>query len=105
MLQALFHAWERQLAAVSKDRVVRQFEWGLDWIPANGHPVPDPASPPEAIAAWVSRVMDNTDDFFTPPPTTDYELRPAAEDCSRELVFPSALSTPHPRNNTVYCRM
>ena len=36
MLQAFFHAWERQLASVSKDRVVRPFEWGLDWIPANG---------------------------------------------------------------------
>ena len=38
MLQALFHAWERRLASVTKDRVVRPFDWGLDWIPSNGLP-------------------------------------------------------------------
>ena len=31
MLQLLFHAWERRLAAVTTDRVVRPFEWGWDW--------------------------------------------------------------------------
>ena len=34
MLQAFFHAWERRLASVTDDRVVRPFDWGLDWIPA-----------------------------------------------------------------------
>ena len=34
MLQAFFHAWERRLASVTKDRVVRPFDWGLEWIPA-----------------------------------------------------------------------
>ena len=34
MLQAVFHAWERRLARVTTDRVVRPFEWGLDWIPS-----------------------------------------------------------------------
>ena len=37
MLQAFFHAWERRLASVTTDRVVRPFDWGLDWIPPNGH--------------------------------------------------------------------
>jgi hypothetical protein len=39
MLQLLFHAWERRLASVTKDRIVRPFEWGLDWMPQNGHPI------------------------------------------------------------------
>ena len=34
MLQAFFHAWERRLASVTTDRVVRPFEWGLDWVPS-----------------------------------------------------------------------
>ena len=38
MLEALFHAWERRLASVTTDRVVRPFEWGLDWIPAQRPP-------------------------------------------------------------------
>ena len=69
MLQAFFHAWERRLAFVSKDRVVRPFESGLDWIPSNGPPAGTP--PDEVLGLWVSQVMADTDAFFTPPPTTD----------------------------------
>src|SRR5436190_17332973 len=100
MLQVLFHAWERHLADVTKDRVVRPFDWGLDWIPTNGHR-PD-AKPAHVIGDWVSGVMADTDAFFTPPPTTDYTLRRAGE-CDL-LTFPSALDTPHAANNTVYAR-
>jgi len=100
MLQAFFHAWERRLASVTKDRVVRPFEWGLDWIPENGHR-PD-APPLERIDEYVSRVMADTDAFFTPEPTGEYHLQPAAD--GDLLTFPSALVTPHESNNTVRCR-
>ena len=100
MLQALFHAWERRLADATKDRVVRPFEWGLDWIPPNGHR-PD-ALPADVIGDWVSHVMADTDAFFTPAPTTDYTLTPGPH--GDVLTFPSALETPHAANNTVYCR-
>ena len=33
MIARAFHGWERRLASSSTDRVVRPFEWGLDWIP------------------------------------------------------------------------
>jgi len=99
MLQALFHAWERRLSDVTKDRVVRPFEWGLDWIP--DHHESD-AVPADAIAGYVSRVMADTDAFFTPPSTTDYTLTPAAD--GDLLTFPSAFITPHESNNTVRCR-
>jgi dienelactone hydrolase len=100
MLQAFFHAWERRLASVTKDRVVRPFEWGLDWIPDNGHAAGAPAA--EVIDRYVTQVMADTDAFFTPPPTTDYTLTPAAD--GDLLTFPSALTTPHESNNTVRCR-
>jgi hypothetical protein len=110
MLQAIFHAWERRLADVTTDRVVRPFDWGAEWIPfvsqgslaaggqngGNGH---DPAA---AVQAWVSQIMDDTDTFYTPPPTSDFTLTAAAD--GDLLSFPSALRTPHPANNTVYCR-
>jgi hypothetical protein len=101
MLQLLFHAWERRLASVTKDRVVRPFEWGLDWIPHNGHS-PEGA-PPEVIGNWVSAVMTDTDAFFTPPPTDGYALTASAGG-ERALTFPSAFVTPHAANNTVHCR-
>jgi hypothetical protein len=100
MFQAFFHAWERRLASVTKDRVVRPFDWGLDWVPDNGH-VPG-TLPSLVIGDWVSHVMADTDAFFTPPPVTDYTLRPAPG--GDVLTFPSALVTPHDKNNTVYCR-
>jgi hypothetical protein len=100
MLQVLFHAWERHLADVTKDRVVRPFDWGLEWIPTNGHR--RDAEPAQVIGDWVSGVMADTDAFFTPPPTTDYTLQ-RADDCDL-LTFPSALDTPHASNNTVYAR-
>lgn len=100
MLQTFFHAWERRLASVTTDRVVRPFDWGLEWIPQNGHR-PD-APPAQVIGDWVSEVMADTDAFFTPPPTIDYALQAAPD--GDVLTFPSALATPHDANNTVYCR-
>src|SRR6185295_14930576 len=100
MLQTFFHAWERRLADVTRDRVVRPFEWGLDWIPANGH---QPGTPPQVLLRdFVAHAMADTDRFFTPPPTTDYTVSGAAD--GDVLTFPSALETPHEANNTVYCR-
>ncbi|MGH9140274.1 MAG: alpha/beta hydrolase family protein, partial [Vicinamibacterales bacterium] len=99
MLQALFHAWERHLASVTTDRVVRPFEWGLDWIPE--HEASD-RPPLDRVGDYVARVMADTDAFFTPRPTSDYNLQPATD--GDLLTFPSALVTPHESNNTVRCR-
>jgi dienelactone hydrolase len=102
VLQAIFHAWERRLATVTTDRVVRPFDWGLDWIPVNGSP--DNAPPAEVLGKWVAQVMADTDAFYTPEPTTDYTLI-SGSDGDRFLRFPSALTTPHPENNTVTGRL
>jgi hypothetical protein len=102
MLQVLFEEWERRLAAATTDRVVRPFEWGLDWITPNGHV--DTRQPADRIGEWVSQIMTNTDEFFTPPPTGEYSLAARSADGDRTLTFPSAFQTPHRENNTVYCR-
>ncbi len=102
MLQALFHAWERRLAAAATDRVVRPFEWGLEWIPPNGAPAE--GRPPEVLGDWVTHVMRDTDRFFTPDPTTEYQIANTVRPGERLLTFPSALETPHRENNTVYGR-
>ncbi|MGE3956683.1 MAG: RcgR family putative quorum lactone hydrolase [Vicinamibacterales bacterium] len=103
MLQALFHAWERRLASVTKDRVVRPFEWGLDWL---SHAEPDSVQPPpDLVSEWVLDVMRDTDAFYTPEPTTAYQVGPGIEDGEQLLTFPSALETPHAENNTVYGRI
>ncbi len=98
MLERAFHAWERRLAAVSDgDRVVRPFEWGLDWITSNGHGQPD--GPLAAFDAWVDRSMADSDGFYACPPTDAYEFD------GEWLRFPSVIETPHPTNNLVRARL
>jgi dienelactone hydrolase len=101
MLQALFYTWERWLAERTTDRVVRPFEWGLDWVTPNGW---GPGQPPAAILAeWVAEIMRDTDSFYTPEPTSAYQLA-TEEGGNQFLTFPSALTTPHPENNVVSCQ-
>jgi dienelactone hydrolase len=108
MISKFFHRWEQRLADVSRaERVVRPFEWGLEWLPSNGH---SPDAPPlDVVRKWVDDVMRDTDAFFTPEPTSDYTFAPAssaraAKGEAGTLTFPSALETPHPENNIVHAR-
>jgi hypothetical protein len=103
MLQAIFHAWERKLAAVTTDRIVRPFEWGLEWIDAGGRSTH--ARPADRVGEWVADAMADTDAFYRPESTDQYRLDPAAHDGEQLLTFPSALTTPHPENNIVYGRL
>src|SRR5687768_4704877 len=79
MLAPLFHAWERYLASISKDRTVRPFEWGLEWLSPNGGEgaVNHPANPEEHLQRWVADVMSDTRAFFHAPPTREYDFEPA----------------------------
>src|SRR3954471_24187710 len=104
MLTALFHAWERRLASVTTDRIVRPFDWGLDWISANGNGGPGRKkregpvgqlqawggpgrkhgqAPVGQLQQWVAHVMADTDAFFTPPPTREYTLSDRLQDGER----------------------
>ena len=106
MIASLFHAWEHYLASVSKDRTVRPFEWGLDWIVDHSE---NTGSPGERLGAWVTEQMSDTTAFFDTPPTREYVFEQASLDMQRQgeagtLRFPSAFVTPHPENNTVKAR-
>ena len=106
MIARLFHAWEHRLVSVSKDRMVRPFEWGLDWVSPDGHEALPPA---ERLRRWVEEVMRDTDAFFDTPATRDYEFDDAHPGRGRHgeagmLRFPSALATPHATNNIVVAR-
>lgn len=106
MLQGFFHAWEHRLASVNKDRVVRPFEWGVDWLSPNAHEL---VAPHDAIERWVDEIMRDPTGFFETPETRDYEFQPASPEHRQKgeagtLRFPSALTTPHPANNTASAR-
>jgi dienelactone hydrolase len=97
VLSWVFHQWERRLASVTKDRLVRPFEWGLDWIPSNGEPADAP--PLSRVLAYSARMLASSAEFFSALPTDDYELGR-----DNELRFPSALATPHPENDVARAR-
>src|SRR5262249_4178229 len=83
VIRRFFHSWERRLASVDTNRVVRPFEWGEDWLGLA--PSADPAS---AMRAWVARAMADTDAFFREPRGDAFERT------GDELRFPSAVVTP-----------
>ena len=95
MIARAFHAWERRLASVDNNRIVRPFEWGLEWA---GLPS-DAADPAAALARHAAEVMRDTDAFFTAPASPGYAYRDGV------LEFPSALETPYAENNRVTVRV
>jgi dienelactone hydrolase len=102
MLRSFFHRWEHRLASADNNRVVRPFEWGLDWIAADGPGSRD--DPATLLRNWSAAALADSDAFFSAPPTSDYRTeRPQNGDGNQlTVIFPSALSTPHPENNLVY---
>jgi dienelactone hydrolase len=94
MIMPLFNAWERRLASVDTDRVVRPFEWGLDWLGLESA-----GDPRAAIRVWSQQAAVDSDGFYLAGEADTYEVR------GDELRFPSALTTPFDVNNTVVARL
>jgi hypothetical protein len=83
--------WEYRLATRDTNRVVRPFDWGLDWLgipPANGNSG-------KRMHEFVSGVLADSDQFFAYRLPKDYRLDGA------DLTFTSPLETPYPENNLV----
>jgi dienelactone hydrolase len=91
-------SWERKLAFHSTNRVVRPFEWGLEWanewpsskgLPANGY------SPEEYLRELNRVTAENSDHFFEYETPSDYSFD------GRMVRFTSPVHTPYPENNRV----
>ena len=94
-------AWERKLAFRSTNRVVRPFEWGIEWtgqwphakhIAQNGH------SPEHYIRELNRAAMDDSQLFFGYDVPTDFQLD------ADILRFTSPVATPYPANDVVHAR-
>jgi hypothetical protein len=83
--------WEFDLATQDTNRVVRPFEWGLEWLDGhhNGNPARD-------LQEFVDQAVGQSDRFFSYVQPTDYQLT------GNVLTFTSAVHSPYPENNTVY---
>jgi dienelactone hydrolase len=91
--------WETQLAFRSTNRVVRPFEWGLDWTgqwpvtrmhPRNGHDE-------NAYLKLLNELaIEHSDHFFDYKKPTDWQLE------GNRVRFTSPVHTRYPENNIVH---
>lgn len=91
------HAWEHHLATRSTDRVVRAFDWGMEWT--GDWPFTSSETEPELILQDLNRqaVADSVR-FFAYDKPRDFRIE------NSRLRFTSAVKTPYAENNTVEAR-
>jgi dienelactone hydrolase len=91
--------WDARLNSVSTNRVVRPFEWGLEWtrqwpaairLPQNGH------DPHGYLKLLNQAGLADSDEFFGYRTPSDFVLE------GNRLRFTSPVKTPYPENNTVH---
>ena len=95
----LMRNWENKLCFRATNRVVRPFDWGLEWsrnwpcahrYPRNGHD-------PEGYLRALNRVaIEHSHEFFGYRPPADFALD------GKLLRFTSPVHTPYPENNVVH---
>jgi hypothetical protein len=91
--------WERRLATRDSNRVVRPFEWGLEWLDGMGRFSCSPAAngdAPERLERFAAAALGDSAAFFAYSPVSDYRLR------GSHLTFTSPVLSPCPENNTVH---
>jgi hypothetical protein len=90
--------WEERLCSAATNRVVRPFEWGLEWTrnwpvarraPCNGH------DPHAYLKLLNDLAVAESDTFYGYTPPSDFKLE------DRLLRFTSAVETPYEENNLV----
>jgi len=93
--------WENHLAFRSNNRVVRHFDWGLEWAhhwpisrdcPQNGH------APEEYVRLMNRLAIENSDRFFSYVPPREFQLE------GNLLRFRSPVETPYQENNIVHAQ-
>src|SRR6185437_3672298 len=92
-------AWENRLCSRATNRMVRPFDWGLEWTrqwpvalrhPRNG-------DDPEAYLRLLNRAaLASSDEFFAYETPADFALD------GNLLRFTSAVATPYPENDLVH---
>jgi dienelactone hydrolase len=95
-------SWEDKLCNRATNRVVRHFEWGLDWTKqwpsAQRHPK-NGESPEDYVGKLNQAALVDSDEFFAYQRPTDFRLFPDGM-----LRFRSPVESPYPENNIVHAK-
>ena len=106
MLAPVFHRWELSLSRKDRNRTVRPFEWGIEFLHNGmsncGLPIADcglnDGNPKSYLIEYARRAVRESDAYHSYAPVKDYRLE------GSHLTFSSPLQTAYPRNNTVHGR-
>lgn len=94
MLKRYMHRRERHFAFLNDNRVVRPFEWGMEFVKENING----ENPREFFRQYANDAVANSDEYFRLPEIDDYKLE------DNNLTWTSGLTTPSIENNTVYTK-
>src|SRR4051812_22896747 len=89
--------WENRLCSAATNRVVRPFDWGLEWT--RGWPVthPEELDNPHALLRDLNlSALANSDAFFDYKTPADFSLQ------DKLVRFTSPVETPYEENNRVH---
>ena len=92
MLRRYMHRREREHAMRDDNRIVRPFDWGMEYVTEN----PNGVNPREFFREYAKKTVANSEDFFCSPEISDYKLNEYL------LTWTSGINTNSPENNTVY---
>ena len=84
--------WETKLASRDTNRLVRPFEWGLDWLP-------NPPAASSALPAYLAENTRRSAEFYSYRTPSDFSF------AAGRLTFTSAVESPYPENNQVLARL
>jgi dienelactone hydrolase len=93
--------WESRLCFSATNRVVRPFEWGIDWTtnwPCSSALHPNGQGPEKYLRDLNRIAVASSDEFYGYRKPTDFQLD------GDLLRFTSAVQTPHAANNTVHAQ-
>ena len=91
--------WEFRLASKDTNRVVRPFEWGIEWAenwPCAAPVARDGCNPGAYLGLLNQAAVGESERFFGYRTPSDFQLT------GNTLRFTSAVTTPHPTNNTAH---
>jgi dienelactone hydrolase len=94
-------SWEDRLCNRATNRVVRHFEWGLDWTgnwPSAQRHLKNGESPEDYVYKLNQAALLDSDEFFAYDRPKDFRLE------DNMLRFESPVRTPYPENNVVHAR-
>jgi hypothetical protein len=92
VLSRLFYLWELHLSRRDTNRTVRDFEWGLEFVPGGG----TSDDPKACLLEFAKKAVEGSDVYHAYEPARDYKL------VGNHLTFSTPIPSDYPKNNTVH---